>query len=147
VNLGQQDLDDVPEGELHVRVPAVAGRLAALRHTLAEWAARAGLGDEDTEALVLASYEAMANTVEHAYRDQTQGGVLDVRALVDDEQSRVVVTVTDYGQWQPPQPSGGLRGRGLSLIQGLTTTATITPTTDGTTVTMYWPLPAGDESK
>jgi serine/threonine-protein kinase RsbW len=146
VNLGQQDLDDVPEGDLHVRVPAVASRLATLRHTLAKWAARAGLTDEDTEALVLASYEAMANTVEHAYRDQTQG-VLDLRAVIDDEQGRVVVTVTDYGQWQPPQPSGGLRGRGLSLIKGLSTGATVTPTTDGTTVSMCWPLPVGGESR
>jgi serine/threonine-protein kinase RsbW len=139
VNLGQQDLDDVPEGDLHFRVPAVAGRLAGLRHALAVWASRVGLSDEDTEALVLASYEAMANTVEHAYRDQTQG-LLDLRAEVDDEQGRVVITVTDYGQWRPPQPSGGLRGRGLPLIQGLTSTSTITPTTAGTTVTMFWPL-------
>jgi serine/threonine-protein kinase RsbW len=140
VNLGQQDLDNVPEGDLHFRVPAVPGRLAGLRHALAEWAGRAGLSEEDTEALVLASYEAMANTVEHAYRDQTQG-LLDLRAQVDDG-SRVVVTVTDYGQWKPPQLSRGLRGRGLSLIKGLTATATITPTTDGTTVTMFWPLPS-----
>jgi len=141
VKLGQQDLDSVPEGDLHFRVPAVPGRLAGLRHALAEWAARAGLPEEDTEALVLASYEAMANTVEHAYRDQTLG-LLDLRAQVDDAESRVVVTVTDYGQWKPPQLSGGLRGRGLTLIQGLTSTSTITPTTDGTTVTMFWPLPA-----
>jgi serine/threonine-protein kinase RsbW len=139
VNLGQQDLDDVPQGDLHFRVPAVAGRLAGLRHALAVWASRIGLSDEDTEALVLASYEAMANTVEHAYRGQTQG-LLDLRGEVDDEQGRVVITVTDYGQWRPPQPSGGLRGRGLPLIQGLTSTSTITPTTAGTTVTMFWPL-------
>jgi len=143
VNLGHQDLDSVPEGDLHFRVPAVPGRLAGLRHALAEWATRVGLPEEDTEALVLASYEAMANTVEHAYHDQTQR-LLDLRAQIDDQQSRVVVTVTDYGQWKPPQPSGGLRGRGLSLIQGLTATATITPTTGGTTVTMFWPLPAED---
>jgi serine/threonine-protein kinase RsbW len=144
VNLGQQDLDSVPEGDLHFRVPAVPGRLAGLRHALAEWAARAGLPEEDTEALVLASYEAMANTVEHAYRDQTQG-LLDVKAQVDGTEARVVVTVTDYGKWKPPQPGGGLRGRGLSLIRGLTSTATITPTIDGTTVTMFWPLPSGNK--
>lgn len=139
MNLGQQNLDDVPEGDLHFRVPAVAGRLAGLRHVLAVWAGRVGLSDEDTEALVLASYEAMANTVEHAYRDQTQG-LLDLRGEVDDDQGRVVITVTDYGQWRPPRPSGGLRGRGLPLIQGLTSTSTITPTTAGTTVMMFWPL-------
>lgn len=141
MNLGQQDVDNVPDRDLHFRVPAVPGRLAGLRHALAEWATRAGLDEEDTEALVLASYEAMANTVEHAYRDQTQGGLLDLRARIDGRQNRIVVTVTDYGRWKPPQPSGGLRGRGLSLIQGLTSTATITPTTGGTTVTMFWPLP------
>lgn len=141
MNLGQQDLESVPEGDLHFRVPAVPSRLAGLRHALAEWATRVGLAEEDTEALVLASYEAMANTVEHAYRDQTQG-LLDLRAQVDDQQSRVIVTVTDYGQWKPPQLSGGLRGRGLSLIKGLTSTAMITPTTGGTTVAMFWPLPA-----
>ena len=141
MNLGQQGLDSsTPNGGLHFRVPAVAGRLAGLRHALAEWARGIGLPDEDTEALVLASYEAMANTVEHAYRDQSQG-VLEVRGQVDDKQGRVVVTVTDFGQWQPPRPSGGLRGRGISLIQGLTSTSTITPTTGGTTVTMIWPLP------
>jgi len=139
VNLGQQDLDDVPERDLHFRVPAVAGRLSGLRHALARWASRIGLSDEDAEALVLASYEAMANSVEHAYHDQTQG-MLDLRGAVDDDQKRVVVTVTDYGQWRPPQPSGGLRGRGLPLIQGLTTTSTITPSASGTTVTMFWPL-------
>jgi serine/threonine-protein kinase RsbW len=140
VNLGQQNLDDGPEGDLHFRVPAVAARLAGLRHELALWAARIGLSEEDIEALVLATYEAMANAVEHAYRGQTDG-LLDLRGVVDGETSRVVITVTDYGQWRPPQPSNGLRGRGLPLIKGLTSTATITPTADGTTVTMFWPLP------
>ncbi|HYQ62794.1 ATP-binding protein [Actinophytocola sp.] len=144
MNLGQQDLDSVPEGDLHFRVPAVPSRLAGLRHALAEWATRIGLPEEDTEALVLASYEAMANSVEHAYHDQTQG-LLDLKARLDGAQSRVVVTVTDYGQWKPPQLSGGLRGRGLSLIQGLTNTSTITPTAGGTTVTMFWPLPAAEK--
>lgn len=139
MNAGQQQLDDVQEGDLHFRVPAAAARLTGLRHALTEWAERSGLSVEDREALILASYEAMANSVEHAYRDQTQG-VLDLRGQVDDEQGRVIITVTDYGQWRPPRPSGGLRGRGLPLIQGLTSTSTITPTTSGTTVTMFWPI-------
>lgn len=139
MNLGHHNLENLPDETLHFRVPAVAGRLAGLRHALAQWAGRVGLTDEDAEALVLASYEAMANSVEHAYRDRTQG-LLDLRGEIDAGQGRVVITVTDYGQWQPPQPSGGLRGRGLPLIQGLTATSTITPTAAGTTVTMFWPL-------
>lgn len=142
MNAGQQQLDDVQEGDLHFRVPAAAARLTGLRHALAEWAELSGLSDEDREALILASYEAMANSVEHAYAGQLQG-VLDLRAVRDKEKGRVVVTVTDYGQWKPPPIDPGSRGRGLPLIRGLTPNATITPTEQGTTVSMSWPT-AGD---
>jgi serine/threonine-protein kinase RsbW len=140
VSQGQKQLDDVQEGDLHVRVPAVAGRLTGLRHVLAEWAERAGLAPEDREALTLASYEAMANSVEHAYAGQLQG-VLDLKAVRDHGERRVVVTVTDYGQWKPPPADPGTRGRGLPLIRGLTPAAAIAPSANGTTVSMSWPLP------
>lgn len=141
MNVGHTQPDDVREGDLHVRVPAVAGRLTGLRYALAEWAEHAGLPAEDREALVLASYEAMANTVEHAYVGQLQG-VLDLRAVRDLARRCVTVTVTDFGRWKPPSAEPGTRGRGLRLIHGLTTTAAITPSTTGTTVVMSWPLPA-----
>ncbi|MGH3762867.1 ATP-binding protein [Actinophytocola sp.] len=140
MNQGQRQLEDVQGGELHVRVPAVAGRLTSLRHVLARWAEHAGLGPDDREALTLASYEAMANSVEHAYAGQLQG-VLDVDAVRDDDEGRVVVTVTDYGQWQPPPADPGTRGRGLPLIRGLSPDFRITSSTRGTTVRMCWPLP------
>jgi serine/threonine-protein kinase RsbW len=139
VNAGQQQLDDVREGDLHFRVPAAPARLTGLRHALAEWAERSGLSREDREALILASYEAMANSVEHAYAGQLQG-VLDLRAVRDPELGRVVVTVTDFGQWKPPPTHPGSRGRGLPLIRGLTPSAKITPSEQGTTVTMSWPI-------
>jgi serine/threonine-protein kinase RsbW len=143
VNQGQKQLDDVQEGDLHVRVPAVPGRLTGLRHVLAEWAERAGLAPEDREALTLASYEAMANSVEHAYAGQLQG-VLDLKAVRDHAERRVVVTVTDYGQWREPPADPGTRGRGLPLIRGLTPDSAIAPSTSGTTVSMCWPLPDDD---
>jgi serine/threonine-protein kinase RsbW len=141
VNVGRKQLDDVQEGDLHVRVPAVASRLTGLRHALAEWAEEVGLAAADREALTLASYEAMANTVEHAYADQIEG-VLDLKAVREPAQGRVVVTVTDYGRWKPVPADPGTRGRGLPLIRGLTTTAAITPSPQGTTVSMSWPLPS-----
>ena len=139
MNQGQTQLDGAQHGDLHVRVPAVAGRLTGLRHALAEWAERAGLAPADREALTLASYEAMANTVEHAYAGRLQG-VLDLRAVRDPAEGRVVVTVTDYGQWKAPPADPGTRGRGLPLIRGLTPNAAITPSARGTTVSMSWPL-------
>jgi len=140
VSQGQKQLDDVQEGDLHVRVPAVAGRLTALRHALAEWAERWGLDSEDREALTLASYEAMANSVEHAYVGRLDG-VLDLRAERDLARRRLVVTVTDYGHWRPPPSDPGTRGRGLPLIRGLTPDSTIRPGERGTSVSMSWPLP------
>jgi serine/threonine-protein kinase RsbW len=139
VNAGQRQLDDVQDGDLHFRVPAAAARLTGLRHALTEWAEGSGLAPEDREALTLASYEAMANSVEHAYAGQVQG-VLDLRAVRDHARGCVTVTVTDYGRWKPPPIDPGTRGRGLPLIRGLTQTAVITPSEHGTTVTMSWPI-------
>ncbi|HEX2133012.1 MAG TPA: ATP-binding protein [Actinophytocola sp.] len=139
MNAGQQQLDGAQEGDLHFRVPAAAARLTGLRHALTEWAEHSGLSPEDRDALTLASYEAMANSVEHAYVGQLQG-VLDLRAVRDEKRGRVVVTVTDYGQWKTPPIDPGSRGRGLPLIRGLTPNATITPSEHGTTVSMSWPI-------
>jgi serine/threonine-protein kinase RsbW len=140
VNAGQRQLDDdVQNGDLHFRVPAAAARLTTLRHALTEWAEQSELSSDDREALILASYEAMANSVEHAYAGQGQG-VLDLSAVRDHDRKCVVVTVTDYGTWKPPPIDPGSRGRGLPLIRGLTPTATITPSEHGTTVTMSWPM-------
>jgi serine/threonine-protein kinase RsbW len=139
VNAGQQQLDDVQDGDLHFRVPAAAARLTALRHALTQWAERSGLTPDDREALILASYEAMANSVEHAYEGRVDG-MLDLTATRDDVRKRVTVTVTDYGAWKTPPINPGTRGRGLPLIHGLTETAVITPSERGTTVTMSWPM-------
>lgn len=140
MNAGQQQPDNVQDGDLHFRVPAAAARLTALRHALTEWARECGLAAEDREALTLASYEAMANSVEHAYAGQVEG-ILDLRAVRDPERGQVTITVTDYGTWKPPPINPGSRGRGLPLIRGLTKTAVITPSEQGTTVTMTWPVP------
>jgi serine/threonine-protein kinase RsbW len=141
MNMRQNEPGDAPEGELHFRVPAVATRLTALRHALADWARQLGLAPQDCHDLTLASYEAMANTVEHAYPNHAKG-ILDIRAHRDTDRRQASVVVTDYGSWKSPQPTGGRHGRGLSLIRSLASTAIVTPTANGTTVSMSWPLPA-----
>ncbi|WP_225978432.1 ATP-binding protein [Gandjariella thermophila] len=120
-------------------VPAVAERLTPLRHALADWARRVGLSPEITHDVVLASYEAMANVVEHAYHGG--GGVLDLHATYSSEHVRVSVTVADYGRWRPPADDPGpLHGRGLSLIRTLASRAEVEPGPRGTTVRMHWLL-------
>jgi serine/threonine-protein kinase RsbW len=126
--------------DLHYRGPAIAARLSVLRRQLATWARRVGLPAADADGMALASYEAMANVVAHAYGDEI--GMLDVRATCPPDQDTVTVTVTDNGRWQPPPAEPGiLRGRGLPLIRSLSHTADIVPTPHGTTVHMHWSLP------
>lgn len=127
---------DTAVEELRCRVPAVVDRLSQLRSALTDWANRIGLAADTITDLVLATYEAMANVVEHAYRDCVSG-LLDLCARADPAHRTVTVVVTDYGRWRP-QPGPSARGRGLSLIRGLATHAEISPSQHGTTVTMTY---------
>lgn len=120
------------------RVLARAENLPRLRHELDVWAERIGLPEAERHALVLASYEAMSNVVSHAY---VAGGVLDLHATHVPADGYLEVTVTDHGQWRPPDADlGPLSGRGLMLMHAMAET-TIDSTDDGTTVRMQWPCP------
>jgi anti-sigma regulatory factor (Ser/Thr protein kinase) len=119
----------------HRRTVALADRLPELREALAGWVRTLGLGVEREEDVVLAGYEAMANSAEHAYRDR-EAGYVDVRA--ESLAGRLTVTVTDYGTWQAPVPTNGLRGRGLLLIDSLADQCAQVHREDGTTITMSW---------
>jgi serine/threonine-protein kinase RsbW len=125
--------------EIHCRVPADAERLAEMRHALSRWAGAIGMPERQREELVLASYEAMANSVEHAYSDG-QDGIVDMHAAHTPD-GTVVVTVTDRGRWKTPVPSNGIRGRGILLMRALADDTTITRVDTGTTVTMTWSMP------
>jgi serine/threonine-protein kinase RsbW len=129
---------DVEVADLECRVPATAERLGQLRHALADWATGHGLAAQVIEDMVHATYEAMANVVMHAYRDHA-GGTLDLYAHADRARGTVTVSVADYGRWRPPPPKHHRsRGRGLSLIRGLSEHAGIRRNRSGTTVTMTY---------
>jgi anti-sigma regulatory factor (Ser/Thr protein kinase) len=119
----------------HRRIDAVADRLPELREALATWLGTLGLDAERQEDVVLAGYEAMANSAEHAYHDG-EAGPVDVRA--EAQNGRLTVTVTDYGVWRTPAATNGLRGRGLLLIDSLADHSAQVHREDGTTVTMTW---------
>jgi len=108
-----------------------------MRRLLADWAAGEGLDEDTVDAIVLSGYEAMANAVEHAYREQGAGPV-DVYA--DHADAMVTVRVTDRGRWRAPPSDPGVRGRGLVLIHGLGSDARVASSEYGTTVTMTWDL-------
>lgn len=117
-----------------------AAQLGGARRLLTEWATAQELDDDTIHAIVLSGYEALANTVEHAYRELGSG---PVELHVERNGDLVTVVVRDQGRWRPPSPRPELRGRGLMLIRGLGTHADLDHSPTGTIVTMTWRLPVG----
>ena len=114
-----------PDFELRIR--AAAEQLQEVRHELGSWLDGHGAAPEVGAEIALATHEAAANVVEHAYPGGA--GELVVRACTDDDQ--VTVTVEDDGEWRAPSRTGQ-RGRGLVLMHGLMDDVEITAAEDGT---------------
>ena len=101
---------------LHLELPAAPAQLRALRRSLQQWTAEAGIGADVADDLQLAVGEAVANAVEHAYGDRWNPGlaVLDIRP---ESAGTLEVTVADSGAWRPVPADPGFRGRGLQIIR------------------------------
>ncbi|MFI9383423.1 SpoIIE family protein phosphatase [Kutzneria sp. NPDC052558] len=135
---------NVAEPPLRWHGLAKAEQLVGIRRSIEAWAERAGLSVDLSQVMALAVYEAMANVVEHAYRDDGPG-LLDVEVRHDGD--AVVVTVGDEGHWHVSTPSEQLyRGRGLALIERLAGQVSVLPSPHGTTVRMRWPTAAATPS-
>ena len=121
-------------GPLHREgIPADATHLVGVRKAVEGWALATGLGRETVADVVAASYEALANSAEHAYRNRS--GTIDLVATCNDNEVEVIVR--DRGDWRPPPADPGFRGRGLVMIRSMSE-AEITHGPEGTTVRMRW---------
>jgi anti-sigma regulatory factor (Ser/Thr protein kinase) len=126
-------------------IPATADQLPRIRHALTAWVQQIDVSADHVDAVVLATYEAMANVVTHAYPHHR--GTFNIRAAYRPDQRYVDIVVSDHGRWQPPSPSSlPYRGRGLQLIRALAADATVDRSAQGTTVHMRWPLPGDPPS-
>lgn len=127
-----------PADRFHRIAPAEPGILVQLRRELRVWSAHAGLDPTTTGDLLLATGEACANAIEHAYLGDRPAEIeLDV-ALEDG--AGLVARVTDTGQWRDRAHDFPYRGRGLTLIRATMPDVTIDRLpTGGTTVTMRRP--------
>jgi serine phosphatase RsbU (regulator of sigma subunit)/anti-sigma regulatory factor (Ser/Thr protein kinase) len=115
--------------ELHV-----AGRLASMdlvRDALRTWLAGVEVDRSTGEDVVLATWEACANAIEHAVEPQVD--LVAVTAELED--GRIRITVSDSGRWAPPSTREN-RGLGLRLIESLMTTVEVDESDRGTTVTL-----------
>ncbi len=120
---------------LRLDFPARASELASARNALRGWLQRAEVDPDQTQDVLVAVGEAVANAIEHGHRDLPDGTVsLRVTALAD----RVHVSVVDTGAWKTPRPDVDItRGRGLMLMRALMQDVTIDSDPAGTTVDMY----------
>lgn len=115
--------------------PATADLAAQLRRNLHAWLDARQLSDIAPD-VVLASYEVMANSVEHAYRDESSPGPLTLTAV--HENLVLTVTVSDAGTWKPAEPTPH-RGRGLELADAITDHMAV-DRGSGTETTLTWDL-------
>jgi GAF domain-containing protein/anti-sigma regulatory factor (Ser/Thr protein kinase) len=113
---------------LHVSVPARPAELASFRRLLRRWLAEMGASEREIEALTLASNEACANAVEHAYGPEDA----HVEITAEKEGQTVTITVRDHGQWRGPR--GEHRGRGLVLMKAYVDNVELSRHGDGTEV-------------
>jgi GAF domain-containing protein/anti-sigma regulatory factor (Ser/Thr protein kinase) len=120
---------------LELTMPAAPESLQYLRDQLARWLDAASVPDVDARDIVLATWEAGANAIEHA------GGGRDAVVRVDAVLSgdRVRIGVVDRGSWKEPEVRHD-RGLGLRLMEALMTTVDVDRGPDGTRVVMERPL-------
>jgi serine/threonine-protein kinase RsbW len=122
-----------------VDVPAALSELAAVRRAVAGFAASTSLPGDRVHDVALATYEAIANVVEHAYPGGTVG-TFDVRAVAAAD--LLTVTVTDRGAWKCGDPDPALRrGRGITLMRACSDRLDLVSGPDGTTAVLEWTIP------
>ncbi|MEV6915996.1 SpoIIE family protein phosphatase [Amycolatopsis sp. NPDC051106] len=120
---------------LELDFPAHPDSLASTRHWLRAWLGTASLGEELAQDVLVATGEACANAVEHAYPGDSGTAHLSARFAG----SHLVVTVTDRGHWKRPPPDNHvLRGRGMAMMEALADAVAVRHDTTGTTVTLEW---------
>jgi GAF domain-containing protein/anti-sigma regulatory factor (Ser/Thr protein kinase) len=110
--------------------PADKEVLGDVRMVLRRWLRARGASEDEAYDILVASQEACANAVEHAYGPGMRSFELDARC----EAGLVTVTVRDHGHWRPPR--GTNRGRGLPMMEALMERVEVTHTDEGTFVVL-----------
>jgi len=115
---------------LSARWPAEKEALAGVRQILRRWLYAHGATEDETFDITVASQEACANAVEHAYGPGRRTFEIDATYAA----GRVRLVIRDDGRWRPPR--GTHRGRGLPLMRALMEHVDVQHTDKGTTVVL-----------
>jgi anti-sigma regulatory factor (Ser/Thr protein kinase)/GAF domain-containing protein len=120
---------------LTLTLPTDTESLKTMRTELERWLAEASVPDHDARDVVLASWEAGANAIEHA--EAPEGSSFHVDAVLAGD--RIRVEVADEGRWKEPAPRDD-RGLGLRLIEALMSNVDVDRRENGTRIVMERPL-------
>jgi anti-sigma regulatory factor (Ser/Thr protein kinase) len=112
-------------------VPADAAQLAVHRRQLRQWLRDCGADEQTIADVLIASGEAVANAMEHAY-DFSPSETVEVTVSLRGD--RLEVVVRDHGGWKPPGARESDRGRGFPIIRALMENVEVDPDAGGTTV-------------
>ena len=127
-------LDPVRE-RLSLHIPADPAKLRSVRRNIGRWLSGHDVPKQDAEDIILASSEACANSIEHAYGPGE--GSVDIEAKVDD--GEITIVVRDTGRWRAAR--NGDRGRGLPLIESCMDSCALTRGDEGTEIRMQRRVP------
>lgn len=130
---------DLNSPYIYVAMDPAPAQLGQLRAQVSEWSSAIGLRVDQSDDVVLAVDEAVANAIEHAFETR-EPGTVTLFAASDMRASFAHVLVADTGTWQPPPADPGTRGRGMHLMNALTDDFDLHHDTRGTTVLLRWPL-------
>ncbi len=125
------------DSSLNVTLPAEPESSATARRLLARWLRQRGASEDEIYYLLVASSEAAANAIEHAYSPGNASFGLTAEA----RDGGVVVEVLDEGQWR--EPRGRQRGRGMGLMKALVAEVEVDSGAAGTRVRLTQPLAGG----
>jgi serine phosphatase RsbU (regulator of sigma subunit)/anti-sigma regulatory factor (Ser/Thr protein kinase) len=114
---------------LQLRLPSTVDSLDLVRVAMREWLEGTPATRTEIEDIVLATWEACANAVEHA--DDPVEDMFSVDAELD--QDSVRVTVVDSGSWRPATERSD-RGLGLRLMHSLMSSVDLDTGADGTRI-------------
>ncbi len=128
-------LDPVLLAPFALALPSEPASLPMLRTELERWLEDASIPSADARDILLATWEAGANAIEHA--EAGRGALVHVDAALSGD--RVRIGVADHGRWKEPRPRHD-RGLGLRLIESLMATVDVERSGDGTRVVMERPL-------
>jgi anti-sigma regulatory factor (Ser/Thr protein kinase) len=122
--------------------PAVPESVGELRRAIGEFARRHGAAEEVVMAVQLATSEAMANAVIHAFEDRDEPGTLSVAATCEGDE--IAVVVCDDGVGMRPRPDSPGLGIGLPLMTRTAQSLKFSERPDGgTAVAMRFALSGG----